>query len=186
MVFNTAFWRKWHRWVAFPATIFLIWAASTGLWLANTEFFGADEALRERLRTFVSPVNAAAPAAAWEEPIGRAITAVNAAAPNAPIDKITIQFKGESPTVSVFTGKPGGGEDRLFVVDATTGRVDKVESYRDKPLINRLHSGEAFGDGGLVVAMFWALALLFLAVTGLIIYLRIRKPNPVGIEKVFW
>jgi hypothetical protein len=38
----------------------------------------------------------------------------------------------------------------------------------------------------LVVAMFWALALLFLAVTGLIIYLRIRKPNPVGIEKVFW
>jgi uncharacterized iron-regulated membrane protein len=186
MVFNTAFWRKWHRWVAFPATIFLIWAAATGLWLANTEFFGADEALRERLRTFVSPVTAATPAAAWEDPIGRAVTAVNAAAPGAPIDKITIQFKGDHPTVSVFTGKPGGGEDRLFVVDAATGRVDKVESYRDKPLINRLHSGEAFGDGGLVVAMFWALALLFLSITGLIIYLRIRKPNPRGIEKVFW
>jgi uncharacterized iron-regulated membrane protein len=186
MALNTAFWRKWHRWVAFPATIFLIWAAFTGLSLAITEFFGADEALRERLRTFVSPVTAAAPAAAWEEPIGRAVTAVNAAAPGAPIDKITIQFKGDQPTVSVFTGKPQGGEDRQFVVDAATGKVNKVESYRDKPLINRLHSGEAFGDGGLVVAMFWATALLFLAVTGLIIYLRIRKPNPVGMEKVFW
>jgi len=186
MVFNTAFWRKWHRWVAFPATVFLIWVACTGLWLAFTEFFGADEALREATRALVSPVTAAAPAAAWEEPIGRAVTAVNAAAPGAPIDKIEVQFKGDHPTVTVFIGKPTGGEDRQFTVDARTGKVDKVESYADKPLINRLHSGEAFGDGGLVVAMFWALALLFLSVTGLIIYLRIRKPNPVGIEKVFW
>ena len=186
MNWNTAFWRKWHRWVAFPATIFLIWAASTGLYLAFTEFFGADEALREATRDLVSPVTAAAPAAAWEDPIGRAVTAVNASAPGAPIDKITIQFKGDHPTVTVFTGKPKGGEDRQFVVDAGTGKVDKVESYKDKPLINRLHSGEAFGDGGLVGAMFWATALLFLSITGLIIYLRIRKPNPVGIEKVFW
>jgi uncharacterized iron-regulated membrane protein len=186
MVFNTAFWRKWHRWIAFPATLFLTWAAFTGLALAITEFFGPEEALRERTRDLVSPVTAAAPAAAWEDPIGRAVTTVNASAPGAPIDKITIQFKGDHPTVTVFTGKPTGGEDRQFVVDASTGTIDKVESYKDKPLLNRLHSGEAFGDGGLVVALFWATALLFLSVTGLIIYLRIRKPNPVGLEKVFW
>jgi uncharacterized iron-regulated membrane protein len=186
MVLNTAFWRKWHRWIAFPATLFLFWAASTGLILAFTEFFGEEEALRERTRDLVSPVTAAAPASAWEEPIGRAVTSVNASAPGAPIDKITVQYKGDHPTVTVFTGKPTGGEDRQFVVDAATGKIDKVESYADKPLLNRLHSGEAFGDGGLVVAMFWALALAFLTVTGLIIYLRIRKPNPVGIEKVFW
>lgn len=186
MALNTAFWRKWHRWIAFPATIFLIWAAVTGLSLAFTEFFGADEALRERTRDLVSPVTAAAPAAAWEEPIGRAVTSVNAMAPGAPIDKIQVQFKGDHPTVTVFTGKPKGGEDRQFVVDAATGKVDKVETYADKPLLNRLHSGEAFGDGGLVAAMFWAVALLVLSITGLIIYLRIRKPNPVGIEKVFW
>src|SRR3954462_9884931 len=87
MNWNTAFWRKWHRWVAFPATLFLTWAAITGLSLAFTEFFGADEALRERTRDLTSPVRAAAPAAAWEEPIGRAVTAVNASAPGAPIDK---------------------------------------------------------------------------------------------------
>ena len=186
MVFNTAFWRKWHRWVAFPATLFLIWAAFTGLSVAITEFFGPEEALREATRGLVSPVTAASPADSWAVPIGHAVTAVNDSAPGAPIDKITVQFKGDHPTVTVFTGKAGGGEDRQFVVDAKTGKLDKVESYADKPLMNRLHSGEAFGDGGLVVAMFWATALLFLAVTGLIIYLRIRKPNPVGIEKVFW
>src|SRR6185503_19058235 len=186
MALNTAFWRKWHRWVAFPATIFLLWAACTGLALAITEFFGADEALRERLRTFVSPVTAAAPAAAWEEPIGRAVTAVNAAAPGAPIDKITIQFKGDQPTVTIFTGKPQGGEDRQFVVDAATGKVDKVESYRDKPLLNRLHSGEAFGDGGLVMAMAWALTLVVLIVTGLIIYFLLRPKKRSGLQQVFW
>ena len=186
MALTTVFWRKWHRWVAFPATVFLIWAAATGLTLAFTEFFGEEERLREQTRDLVSPVTAAAPAAAWEEPIGRAVTAVNAAAPGAPIDKIHMQFKGDHPTVTIFTGKPGGGEDRKFVVNAATGAIEKNEGYADKPFLNRLHSGEAFGDGGLVVAMFWALALLFLAVTGLIIYLRIRKPNPVGLEKVFW
>jgi uncharacterized iron-regulated membrane protein len=186
MALNTAFWRKWHRWVAFPATIFLIWAAATGLTVAFTEFFGEAEALREATRDLVSPVTSASPEAAWRDAIGRAITVVNDSAPSAPIDKITVQFKGDHPTVTVFTGKPGGGEDRQFVVDATSGHLDKVESYKDKPLINRLHSGEAFGDGGLVVAMFWALALLFLSVTGLIIYLRIRKPNAVGLEKIFW
>ena len=47
---NLAFWRKWHRWIAFPATLFLLWAAATGVLVAFTEFFGADEALREATR----------------------------------------------------------------------------------------------------------------------------------------
>lgn len=183
---TTAFWRKWHRWVAFPATLFLIFVSITGMALAITEFFGEEEALRERTRDIVSPVTAASPASAWDDPIGRAVTAVNAASPGAPIDRVTVQFKGDHPTVTVFTGKPKGGEDKQYVVDAATGKVDKVEDYADKPFLNRLHSGEAFGDGGLVVAMFWAAALLFLSITGLIIYIRIRKPNPVGMEKVFW
>jgi uncharacterized iron-regulated membrane protein len=186
MALTTVFWRKWHRWIAFPATIFLLFAASTGMALAITEFFGAEEALREQTRDLVSPVAADAPAAAWSDPVGRAVAAVNATAPGAPIDKIHVQFKGDHPTVTIFTGKPTGGEDRKFVVSAATGTIDLVESYADKPFLNRLHSGEAFGDGGLVVAMFWALALIVLSITGLIIYLRIRKPNPVGIEKVFW
>jgi uncharacterized iron-regulated membrane protein len=186
MIFNTAFWRKWHRWIAFPATIFLLFASVTGIILAFTEFFGAEEALREATRDLVSPVTASSPKVTWSDPIDHAVAAVNATAPGAPIDKILIQFKGENPTVTVFTGKPTGGEDRQFVVSARTGEVEKVESYADKPFLNRLHSGEAFGDGGLVVSMFWGLALAVLSVTGLIIYLRIRRPGLKGIKRVFW
>lgn len=183
-----AFWRKWHRWIGFPAALFLLFAAITGLLLAFTEFFGADEALREATRKLVSPVHVGANPADWVGPLKRAFAtaAATQGAQGAPVDKVEIQFKGANPTVTIFTGKPTGGEDRQFVFNASTGALEKVESYADKSLLNRIHSGEAFGDGGLVVAMFWALSLVVLTATGLIIYFRIRRKNPRGIQKVFW
>ena len=125
---NLAFWRRWHRWIAFPATVFLLFAASTGLILAFTEFFGEEEALREATRDLVSPVTLASPARDWSDPIARAVATAVATAGPAPIDKITIQFKGEHPTVQIFTGKPTGGEDREFVVDEKTGTLVKTEA----------------------------------------------------------
>jgi uncharacterized iron-regulated membrane protein len=180
------FWRKWHRWIGFPASIFLLFASITGAILAFTEFFGAEEALREATRDLVSPVTVASPAADWADPLARAMKTVAANASGAPIDKVTMQFKGDHPTVTIFTGKPTGGEDRQFVVDARSGALLRTEVYADKPFLNRLHSGEAFGDGGLVFAMFWALALFVLTVTGLIIYLKLRPRTTTGIQKVFW
>src|ERR1043166_2217570 len=118
MILNTAFWRKWHRWIAFPATVFLLWASVTGIILAFTEFFGADEALREATRDLISPVSVSSPASAWSDPVGRALASVNAKSPNAPIDKVEVQFKGDNPTITIFTGKPKGGEDKKFVVSA--------------------------------------------------------------------
>ena len=61
-----------------------------------------------------------------------------------------------------------------------------TEAYTDKPLLYRLHSGEAFGDGGLVVAMFWALALLVLTVSGVLIFWRMRRRNVTGWRRYFF
>lgn len=183
---NLAFWRKWHRWIAWPAAIFLLWAGSTGVIVAFTEFFGEDEALREATRDQISPVTVNSPQTAWADPIARALATAATRSAGAPIDKIEIQFKGPQPTVTLFTGKVTGGEDRKLVVDAKSGSLVADETYADKPLLYRLHSGEAFGDGGLVVAMFWGLTLVVLTVTGLIIYLKMRRPGLVGIRKVFW
>ncbi len=97
-----------------------------------------------------------------------------------------MQLKGPKPTVTIFTGKPTGGEDRKFVFDGRTGALLSEEAYADKPFLYRLHSGEAFGDGGLVVAMLWGLTLIVLTLTGLIIYLKLRRPGLTGIRKVFW
>ena len=97
-----------------------------------------------------------------------------------------MQFKGNQPTITIFTGKPTGGEDRRFVVDAASGRVTEVASYADKPLIHRIHSGEAFGDGGLVGAMFWGIALTFLSVSGFLVYAQMWRGTRTGVRKYFW
>lgn len=182
----TAFWRKWHRWIGLPATLFLLFAAVTGELLAFTEFFGAEEALREATRDLVSPVTLEQPTAPWTDRLALAFRAVAAEAGDAPVDKVEVQFKGEQPTITIYTGKPTGGEDRKFVTDARTGTLLTVESYADKPLLNRIHSGEAFGDGGLVAAMVWGLALVLLTVTGTLLYLRLWRPERKGMRNVFW
>jgi uncharacterized iron-regulated membrane protein len=161
--------------------------AVTGFLLAVTEFFGEDEALREATRALASPVHISASAADWVQPIALAAAGANRIAPGAPVDKIEVQFKGKQPTVTVFTGRITGGEDRKLVFDARTGALLKNEDYVDKPFLNRLHSGEAFGDGGLVVAMFWAVALAIMSVTGFYIYLTMRGHRVrTGLKRVFW
>src|SRR4051812_36274740 len=109
---DVAFWRRWHRWIGWPASIFLAWAAFTGVAVAVTEFFGEDEALREATRDLVSPVTAASPSESWSAGVAKALASVRAAAGDVPIDKVELQLKGNQPTVTVFTGKPAGGEDR--------------------------------------------------------------------------
>jgi uncharacterized iron-regulated membrane protein len=180
------FWRRWHRWIGLPAALFLLWAGSTGVLVAGTEFFGEDEALREATRDLVSPVTSASAPSVWQEPLARAIGAVATASNNAPIDKIEMQFKGDAPTITIFTGKAAGGEDRKFVVNAKTGVIASTEAYADKPFLYRLHSGEAFGDGGLVVAMVWGLTLVALTISGFNILWRMRRRDVTGWRRYFF
>lgn len=183
---SLVFWRKWHRWIGFPASLFLLFAATTGIIVAGTEFFGEAEAKREALRRVVSTVTTTAPVGRLGEPLAHAFASVVAEAGDVPVDRAEIEFKGDHPTITIVTGKPGGGEDRRFVVDAASGEMLSVESYTDKPFLYRLHSGEAFGDGGLVVAMFWGLSLVWLTISGLVIYWRIRRRGATGWGRVFW
>jgi uncharacterized iron-regulated membrane protein len=183
---NGPFWRKWHRWIGFPAVLFLLFAATTGILVAGTEFFGDEEARREAIRDLVSPTTLRSPPESWSAPMGRALATAATHVGDAPIDKITLEFKGDHPRVTIFTGKPTGGEDRKLVVDGHTGTLVSVEAYADKPFLYRLHSGEAFGDGGLVLAMTWGLALIVLTITGLLIYLQMRRRGLTGIRRLFW
>ncbi len=178
--------RQWHRWIGVTAGLLLLFASTTGVLVAFTEFFGEEEQIREATRDLVSPMTVDAPEEVWQVPMLRALAAVNARAPGAHVDKVTVEFKGDAPRILVFTGKPTGGEDRKFVIDAPSGRVVSVEAYADKPFLYRLHSGEAFGDGGLVVAMFWGLALLLMSLSGLWIYWSMRRAAGEGLRKVFW
>ena len=179
-------WRRWHRWLGWSAAVFLLFASATGIAVAATEFFGAAEAERERLREVVSPVTTALPADATAAVLQRAFATAAGRAPGAPVDRVEWQCKATPPTVTLFLGRPGGGEDRALVCDAHTGALLATTDYVDKPFLYRLHSGEAFGDGGLVLAMGWGLALLLLTLSGLVIYWQMRKRGATGWQRIFW
>jgi uncharacterized iron-regulated membrane protein len=184
-----AFWRQWHRWIGAPAALFLLFVSITGVLLAGTEFFGEDEALREANRTLVSTVSTSTPLDQWTGPLATALATAAKDYPGAPVDKITVELKGQSPTLAIYLGKATGGEDRRLVFDAKTGAFKNMDDYVDKPFLNRLHSGEAFGDGGLVVAMAWGLALLALTSSGFLLYWRLARANAAkrsGLKKIFF
>ena len=184
-----AFWRQWHRWIGAPSALFLAFASITGVIVAGTEFFGTDEAAREANRKIVSTVHTDTPLDQWSPVLAMAMTNAAAKAPGAPVDKVVIELKGQAPTIAVYTGKPSGGEDQRLVFDAKTGAFLRTDNYVDKPLVHRIHSAEAFGDGGLVVSMIWGLALFALTCTGFLLYwrlMRIDRPDRKGLKRYFF
>lgn len=184
-----AFWRQWHRWIGAPAALFLVFASITGVLVAGSEFFGTDEALREANRDLVSPVYTDSPMTDWIGPLATAMAVAAMRSSGAPVDKVELAFKGKAPTLSIFLGKPTGGEDTQLVFDAHTGAFLRAEAYVDKPLLHRIHSGEFFGDGGLVMSMIWGMALLALTITGFLLYWRLftaQRHTRTGLKRVFF
>jgi uncharacterized iron-regulated membrane protein len=178
------FWRKWHRWVAFASFPLVLFAAVTGIAAGVAEMTSADEEAREKARDKVSDVCVpAAPAAV--DPVARAFAAAVEKANGAPVDKAAVDYKADPPTVTLYLGKPTGGEDRKLVFDFS-GKLLREETYEDKPFLTRLHSGEAFGDWGLVFGTAWGLSLVFVLASGLVIYLAMRKSGRRGLARLFW
>ena len=175
--------RKWHRWIGLPAGICLLLTAFTGVWLECERFFGEEEALREKVRDLASQHTAKAPAFAIEEKLSAARAAVATKFPDAPLDKIQLQLKGEAPTATFFLSSKDG---RKVTVNLLTAAITKEDSYEEDSLILRLHSGEALGDGGMVVFMFVGVALFAMIVSGFIIYWKMKPKKSTGLRRVFW
>ncbi|HEV3385836.1 MAG TPA: PepSY-associated TM helix domain-containing protein [Gemmata sp.] len=179
-------WRKWHRWIGFAAMPFLLFAAMTGVVAGSVEMLSEDEEAREKARERESDVKLPPAAEKWSEPMAKAFAGAGERARGAPIDRVTLDFKTEPPCVTIYLGKPGGGEDKKLVFNASSGEFLREEVYVDKPFLVRLHSGEAFGDWGQVLGLMWGMALIAIIVSGIIIYFAMRKSGRKGLGRLFW
>ena len=179
--------RKAHRWLGLPAAIFLVLTSVTGVWLEVEKFFGSEEAERERIRDMVAVVTAQTVQTEFSDGFEKARQTVLARAGEQPLDKMVWQLKGDIPAVTFYFGPQGKQDGRRISADIRTGKILSEEAYDEDSFILKLHSGEALGDGGMVLGMFWGTALLVLTVSGMLIYFKMRPRKPqAGLRKIFW
>lgn len=176
-------WRKLHRWFGAGAAIFLLVVSGTGIALQWQSIFGDEEAEKERLAEQTSAFLLSTPLDTMPAQLAAAQATVRAEAGPASLDRVVWQLKGDHPTLTFFVG---GHPARRFVVNAGTGVIERRMSGDEESWILRLHSGELFGDGGKVLGLFWGSALLFLTVSGVVIYWQMRRFGATGLKKILW
>ena len=180
--------RKLHRWIGFAAAILFLYVAVTGVILQFQQLFGAEETHKETLAAITSPVSLGQvlqPASALD----RARTAVLLRFGDRPVDSVDWQIKGPD---QFFTFHLGGSEPLRVQVNAAHGLITNVESDEEDFFV-RLHSGEIVGDGGKVLGLAWGLGLVFMVITGFVVYLQIyrarqkkERTRGKGIGRWFW
>ena len=177
--------RKWHRWIALPFAVVLLSVAITGVILQFQQFFGEDEAQREKLAGMTSAYSLDTTGTDIAAKFDRARFAAQAKIGSAKLDAVEIQLKGEHPMVTFHVV---GASARKLIVNADTGAIERDEPEVRESFILRLHTGEVFGDGGVVLGMFWGTALVVLVVTGAWLYWQIGwvRAKRHGWKKIFW
>lgn len=177
--------RTWHRWISIVAVPFLLSVGITGVILQFQQFFGEDEATKERLASLTSAYSVSSDLGDFTPKLAKAQASVVAQTGDAKLDNVELQLKGEHPT---FVFHTSGKANRKYIVNADTGAIEMSDDDERESFLLRLHTGEVFGDGGVVLGMFWGTALLVLSVTGLFLYWQMYRARAQrhGWKKVFW
>lgn len=163
--------RQIHRWVGLVAVILFLSVTATGILLQTEQIFGAKEAQKEHLATLTSPVSLESPLEVDQTALERARVMLLKRLGKRPVDGVDWQIKGDD---QLFVFRLGGTDPIDASVDVRSSQVVKVESG-EEDLLLRLHSGEALGDGGKLLGLFWGIALILMIVSGLGIYWQLRE-----------
>ena len=162
--------RKLHRWLGFAAAILFLYVAVTGVILQVQQLFGAEEQNKEAMAQLTSQVSLSQPLQP-SSALDRARMTILQRFGARPVDSIDWQIKGPA---QFFTFHLGGSKPLRVQVDAAQARITDVEPDEEDFFI-RLHSGEIIGDGGKVLGLGWGLGLVFMVVTGFIVYLQLYR-----------
>lgn len=175
--------RKLHRWLSIVAAILFLNVSITGVILQAQQLVNEDE---EENRVSVSqldkPLNFD-PAA-----LTRAQAVVWKAYGNRPVNGLDWQLGAAEP---VYIFHLGGKEPTAVTVNVQKAEITHARPDGEGWLI-KLHTGEIIGDGGKVLGLLWGLGLVFMTVTGLLMYMQIYKARRQKLkgtsirERFFW
>lgn len=182
-------WRSLHRMISVAAAVFLIAIAASGAWLG---FESVWHLFGKRTRIDMSAPLDDATAIRMAS---ATLTAFRRLEPETPIKVLRVRIYGPMKQGVVITG---GEETRQLIFNTETGKVTTlaepgypssgfplgVQVHED---VKHFHSGHMFGLPARAMNLFAGLSLIFLSVSGLVMYadlwLRRRK---LGRNGLFW
>lgn len=114
--------------------------------------------------------------------LSRAWQIVARMSPESGVKAVDIDLLGDAPSAVFHLGT-----DRMVRIDIASNRVLGDEPDEPESFLLRLHTGEVFGDGGVVLGLLWGLALVALTVTGAVMYIQmLGRRRRAGHRGLFW
>lgn len=175
--------RQWHRWISLPSLLFLTIVAISGLILEVQGFLNDDEAKTELLEESHSSI-------ALKDLPGRislekARNTLESKFGDLRLSKIEIELRESPPVITFYTDE---AKPRAIQVNTETSQIIAENESSENTFFRKLHSGELFGDFGRSLGIFNGSALLFLTISGALVYFQMfnRRPKNNSIRKRFF
>jgi len=114
------------------------------------------------------------------------LEAAQRAQPNAPVIAVRLRLQGKQPIGEVTFATP---EPQLLAFDAATGAASQLPPSLGKlhATLLRIHRGDLIGPTGVWLSIASGLALIGLAITGLMAYLRMfQARTKINRRALFW
>jgi uncharacterized iron-regulated membrane protein len=197
-------WRSLHRSIAVMAAVFLMIVSVTGTLLSIDSFalgvyIDLHQTPGKHAREFPAGMTAdySSPLQDAEIPgmVQTTLSAYQAIRGSTPINVIRLRYFSGMPQGVIITG----GQDTVqLVFNAASGRrVSMTEpnypytgfpfGWEEHELVKKIHRGDALGVPGRLMDVFAGCSLVFLSISGLVMYLDLRKRRKrMGRSGLYW
>ena len=184
-------WRGWHRAVSVVAAAFLLCMAFSGTWIG---FESSVNALRRTQGSGPPPAGTLRDTEV-QDMTATTLQAMQRLHPETPINAIRLRMFGRMKQGVVVTG---GDQTDQLVFNTDTGQPASLSAPSYPPVgfpfgvqvhenIKHFHSGEMFGLSGQMMNLLAGLSLLFLSISGIIMYFDMwLKRRKGGRNSLIW
>jgi len=163
-------WRIWHRRISVFAALFLLVLGVSGAVLQFQQLKYRYSYPQE------APTGPPAEKRAHEIPeeafekLPALKIKIDQVFPGAVIERVVLLLRGESPTWSVYA--QNSGETRLLRFDPRSLELLGNEKFAYDSFWLSLHTGQSFGDAGIIVNFLIALVFLLVTLSGVALFFR--------------